>query len=81
MQLRPTARPAPTGIKIDGGAASDPHGGVTVNVTYHDDNSIDFAATGGLVSVAFVKGGDSNANKNSRFAGSRLRHEPCLAAQ
>ena len=33
-----------------------------MNVTYHDDNSIDFAATGGLVSVAFVKGGD-NANK------------------
>ena len=33
-----------------------------MTVTYHDDNSIDFAATGGLVAVAFVKGGD-NANK------------------
>ena len=32
--------------------------GVTVTVTYHQDNSIDFSATGGTVSKAFVKGGD-----------------------
>jgi hypothetical protein len=48
-----------TGIKIAGGDASGSADGVTVNVTYNDDNSIDFAATGGLVAVAFVKGGDN----------------------
>ena len=51
-----------TGIKIAGGAPSGSAAGVTVTVTYHDNNTIDFAATGGLVAVAFVKGGD-NANK------------------
>jgi hypothetical protein len=48
-----------TAIEIAGGAASASGAGVTVTVTYHDDNSIDFAATGGTVSIAFVKGGEN----------------------
>ena len=48
-----------TAIEIAGGVASGTGDGVTVNVTYNDDNSIDFAATGGTVSIAFVKGGDN----------------------
>jgi hypothetical protein len=51
-----------TGIKINGGDPSGSAGGITVNVTYNADDSIDFAATGGLVAVAFVKGGN-DANR------------------
>ena len=51
-----------TGIKINGGDTSGSAAGVTVTVTYHANDSIDFAATGGLVAVAFVKGGN-DANK------------------
>ncbi len=46
-------------LEIAGGALSGTLGGVTVNVTYHADNSIDFSATGGTVAVAFVKGGEA----------------------
>ena len=45
-------------IVIGGGVASGSAGGVTINVTYNADNSLDFSATGGLVDIAYVKGGD-----------------------
>jgi uncharacterized repeat protein (TIGR01451 family) len=49
-----------TGIKIDGKDSSGSAGGVTVTLTYHDGNTVvDFTATGGLVSIAFIKGGDN----------------------
>ena len=44
-------------IDVDGSKTSGSAGGVTITVTYHDDNSLDFSATGGLVDVAYVKGG------------------------
>ncbi len=48
-------------LGVDGDKTSGGLGGVTVHITYHDDNSIDFSATGGKVAVAFVKGGpDAN---------------------
>ena len=46
-------------IFIDGKDGSGSKGGVTVDVTYHQNNSLDFTATGGLVYVAYVKGGDN----------------------
>ncbi len=46
-------------IGIDGNDSSGSAGGVTVDVTYNGDNSLDFEATGGLVYVAFVKGGNN----------------------
>ena len=46
-------------IVVDGGKASGSGGGVTINVTYHADNSLDFSATGGVVDIAYVKGGDN----------------------
>jgi hypothetical protein len=44
-------------IVVDGSKTSGSAGGVTITVTYHDNNSLDFSATGGLVDVAYVKGG------------------------
>ena len=46
-------------IVVDGGKASGSGGGVTINVTYNADNSLDFSATGGVVDIAYVKGGDN----------------------
>jgi hypothetical protein len=46
-----------TVIVVDGGVASGSGGGVTIHVTYHDNNSLDFSATGGVVDIAYVKGG------------------------
>jgi hypothetical protein len=46
-------------IVVDGSKASGSAGGVTIDVTYNDDNSLDFSATGGLVDIAYVKGGDN----------------------
>ena len=51
--------PAGKGVKLGGSDTSGSVAGVTVTVTYHQDNSIDFAATGGTVSTAFIKGGDN----------------------
>jgi hypothetical protein len=46
-----------TVIVVDGGVASGSGAGVTIHVTYHDNNSLDFSATGGVVDIAYVKGG------------------------
>ena len=46
-------------IVVDGNKTTGSAGGVTITVTYHDNNSLDFSATGGVVDVAYVKGGDN----------------------